>query len=200
MRLPRAAGVGPAGELPLRRHDCRERRLRPAGGDARRDRRGLPHRALRRVRLAVPAGLRHHRRRARREALGRSAAARVDRAGDSLEPAHPHPRRGHVEPRQRERADDPGRPAAPARRPHDVRHRAPPVDDPQRRSDPGASRRARSSSAARTRSCWRPTAATGSCTTSSTSSRPIGSSIPGRTSRPSPNRRSWPLPASGVRS
>ena len=39
--------------------------------------------------------------------------------------------------------------------PHDVRHRAPPVDDSQRRPDSGARRRARSSSAARTRNCWR---------------------------------------------
>ena len=37
--------------------------------------------------------------------------------------------------------------------PHDVRHRAPAVDDPQRRSDSGARSTARSSSAARTRSC-----------------------------------------------
>ena len=80
--LPRAAGLGAAGEFSLRRHDCRERRLRAAGRDARRDRRGLPRGPLRRVRLAVSAGLRHHRGGARREALGRSAAARVDRAGD----------------------------------------------------------------------------------------------------------------------
>ena len=39
--------------------------------------------------------------------------------------------------------------------PHDVRHRAPAVDDSQRRSDPGARSTARSSSAARTRSCSR---------------------------------------------
>ena len=39
--------------------------------------------------------------------------------------------------------------------PHDVRHRAPAVDDSQRRSDSGARSTARSSSAARTRSCWR---------------------------------------------
>ena len=131
-------GVGAAGELPLRRHDRRERRLRAARRHARRDRRGVPRRALRRVHLAVPAGLRHRRRRARHQAVGRTAAARVDRARDPREPAHPHPRRGHVEPRQRERADDPGRPAPAALRPHHVRHRAPAVHDPQRRPDPGA--------------------------------------------------------------
>ena len=77
--------------------------------------------------------------------------------------------------------------------PHDVRHRAPAVDDPQRRSDPRARSTARSSSAARTRSCWRKAAATGSCTTSSTGSSAIASSTPARTSRPSrpksPRRR-----------
>ena len=77
----------------------------------------------------------------------------------------------------------------PAVGPHDVRHRPPAVDDPQRRPDPGARGRRRSSSAARTPSCWRSTAATGSCTTSSTSSRPIGSSIPARTSRRSRRSR-----------
>ncbi len=69
------------------------------------------------------------------------------------EPADPDPRRGDVEPRQRERSDDPGRPAGAAPRPHDVRHRAPAVDDPQRRSDPRARSTARSSSAARTTNC-----------------------------------------------
>jgi hypothetical protein len=64
-----------------------------------------------------------------------------------------------------------GRPAAVAPGAHDVRHRPSPVHDPQRRSDSRDSKPARSSSAARTPSCWRPTAATGSCTTSSTSSR-----------------------------
>ena len=39
-------------------------------------------------------------------------------------------------------------------RPHDVRHRAPAVDDSQRGSDSGARSTARSSSAARTRNCW----------------------------------------------
>ena len=45
-------------------------------------------------------------------------------------------RRSDVEPRQRERGDDSGRPAVAPSRPHDVRDRAPAVDDSQRRSDP----------------------------------------------------------------
>jgi ABC-type transport system involved in cytochrome bd biosynthesis fused ATPase/permease subunit len=42
--------------------------------------------------------VRHHRRRARREALRRPAAARLDRARHSGRPAHPDPGRGHLEP------------------------------------------------------------------------------------------------------
>ena len=67
--------------------------------------------------------------------VGRPAAARRDRAGDSCRPPHPDPRRGHLQPRQRERGDDPGRPEIAAPRPDDVRDRAPAVDDPQRGSD-----------------------------------------------------------------
>ena len=82
---------------------------------------------------------------------------------------------------------------AAAPRAHDVRHRAPAVDDPERRSDPRARSAARSSSAARTTSCSRRPAATGSCTTSSTGSSATGSSTPARISRrsrpPSPVRR-----------
>ncbi len=98
-------------------------------------------RALRGVHPAIPRGLRHDRRRARHQAVGRAAPARLDRARDSRQPARADSRRGDVEPRLRERGDDSGRPAQPARRPHLLRHRAPAVDDPQRRSDSGARRR-----------------------------------------------------------
>ena len=73
--------------------------------------------------------------------------------------------------------------------PHDVRDRAPAVDDPQRRPDSGArarrDRRARHArGAARAR---RPLPARS--TTSSTSSKRTASSTPARTSRPSRRRR-----------
>ena len=61
---------------------------------------------------AVRERLRHDRRRAGRQAVGRPAPARRDRARDSRRSAHPDSRRGDVEPRQRERSADPGRTAA----------------------------------------------------------------------------------------
>ena len=101
------------------------------------------------------------------------------------EPADPDSRRGDVEPRQRERGADPGRPAVAPAGAHDVRDRAPALDDSQRRSDPGArgrrDRRARHARGAAARRAG----ATGSCTTSSTGSSATGSSIPAKTSRPS---------------
>ncbi len=51
----------------------------------------------------LPTEVRHDRRRARRQALGRPAPARRDRAGDPGRPAHPDPRRGHLLSGQRER-------------------------------------------------------------------------------------------------
>ena len=68
--------------------------------------------------------------------------------------------------------------------PHDVRHRAPALDDSQRRSDPRArARRDRRARHARA-SCSRSAAATGRSTTSSTRVRDgIDSSTPARTSR-----------------
>ena len=51
------------------------------------------------------------------------------------------PGRSHLEPRQRERGDDPGRPARNEDRPDHVRHCAPAVDDSQRRPDSGDGRR-----------------------------------------------------------
>ena len=73
---------------------------------------------------------------------------------------------------------------------HDVRHRAPALDDPQRRSDSRArARRDRRARHARGVARAR-TGATGSCTTSSTGSSGTDSSIPAKTSRPSRRRSS----------
>ena len=56
VRVPRAARVGAAGELPVRRHDCRERRVREPERVARGHQGRVPHRALRRVHQPVPDG------------------------------------------------------------------------------------------------------------------------------------------------
>ena len=85
-----------------------------------------------------PEQVRDRGRRARGAPVGRPAPARRDRAGPARQSAHPHPGRGHVEPRQRERVADPGRPEVAAPGAHDVRHRAPALDHPERGSDPGA--------------------------------------------------------------
>ncbi len=191
-RLSQPARHRPAGQLPVRRHRRRQHRLLEARRDPRGDRGGRRHRALRGVRRRVREGIRHGRRRARREAVGRPAPAHRHRAGDPGRPAHPDSRRGDVEPRQRERGADPGWPARAAARPDHVRHRAPALDDPKRRPDPGAGarrdRRARHAQPA----AGAATGATASSTTSSTTSRRTGSSIRGRTSRRS--RRWKPCP------
>ena len=122
------------------------RRPRPSWRprDGRRDPRP-DHRAARR--------LRHDRRRARLQAVGRREAADRDRPGPAQGPAHPHPRRGDLGARHGQRAAHPGGPRAAHGGPDDDRHRPPPVDDPARGPDPGLPARAGSSSAARTPSC-----------------------------------------------
>ncbi len=57
--------------------------------------------------------------------------------GDPGRPVDPHPRRGHLLPRQRKRGADPGRAPESARRPHHLRHRPSPVDHSSGRPDPG---------------------------------------------------------------
>ena len=84
----------------------------------------------------APRRLRHDRRRARLQALGRREAAHRDRPGPAQGPPDPHPRRGDIGARHGERAAHPGRPRAAHGGPDDGRHRPPPVDDPARRPDP----------------------------------------------------------------
>ena len=91
-RLPHPPRGGAAGELPLRRHDRRQPRLRQAARDRGGDPRGEPRRPLRRVHLRLPGRLRHDRRRAGREALRRSAAACGHRARHPGRSGHPHSR------------------------------------------------------------------------------------------------------------
>ena len=81
-------------------------------------------------------GIRHDRRRAWLQVVGWREAADRHRPGAAQGPADPHPRRGDVGARHGVRAAHPGRLRAPDGRPHDDRHRPPPLDDPARRPDP----------------------------------------------------------------
>ena len=138
--------------------------------------------------------LRHRGRRARLQALGRREAARGDRAGAAQGPAHPHPRRGDVGARHRQRAADPGGPGAAGAGTHDDRDRAPAQSRscaPTRSSSCSA---AGSSSAAPTPSSSARRACTPSSTRSSSPSRPRPASR-GPRARRRPRGGSRPRPA-----
>ena len=121
----------------------------------------------------LPDGLRHRRRGARLQALGRREAAARDRPRDLEGSAHPDPRRGHVVSRHDERAARAGGPRAADGRPDDDRDRAPPVDDPEGRRDlrhrprphrrAGHARRAARRAAGCTRACTSSSSEAGSC-------------------------------------
>ena len=72
------------------------------------------------------------------KAVGRPAPARGHRPRRAGRSPHPDPRRGDIQPRQRERGADPGRVAGLAPGTHDVRHRPSAVDHPGVGPDPGA--------------------------------------------------------------
>ena len=141
---------------------------RDRGGDPR-GRRGRPRRPLR---PDAAGRLRHgHRRRRDEPVRGREAAA-DDRPGVPRRPADPHPRRGDVARSTRgPRSSSSGRWRRLMQRPHDVRHRAPALDDPRRRHDPRHGPR-RDRRAGRPRGAARRGAAsTTTCTTASSRRR-----------------------------
>ena len=70
--------------------------------------------------------------------------------------------------------------------PHELRHRAPALDDPQRRHDHRHEPRAASSSRARTPSSWPRAASTATCTTASSSRRTTRRADRERGRRPRP--------------
>ena len=86
---------------------------------------------------ALPQGYQHRRRRARPQALRRTAPAPRHRAGAPEGRADPGPRRGAVLRRRRERGRHPGSARPAHRRPHDAGLRPPPLQRHRRRPHPG---------------------------------------------------------------
>ena len=132
--------------------------------------------------------LRHDRRRARRQALGRPAPARRDRARRPRRPAILilDEATSSLDSESEALIQDGLARAAPG--PHDVRHRPPAVDDPQRRPDPGRRRGRDRRARHATTSCSRAAAATASSTTASTGSRRDRFINPGEDFTPEPER------------
>ena len=165
-----------AGDLPVPHDDPAEPPLRQArrdaGGAGGRGPGGEHPRADR----GASRGLRHRRRRARLQALGRREAAPRDRAGDPQGPADPDPRRGDLVAGHDVGAARAGGARAADARADDDRDRAPPVDDPAGRRDLRRGPWPRSSSGDARRAARSAEASTRACTSSSSAadwSRPV---------------------------
>ena len=113
----------------------RQHRVRAAFGVARGGRAGGPACAGGGVHRGAAGGLRHARRRARADAVGRPAAADRDRPRAARRSADPRARRRHQLGRRLDRAGDQGGAARGDGGPHDVRDRAPALDDRAGRRD-----------------------------------------------------------------
>src|SRR5437667_237312 len=141
--LSRIAGHRPTRCLSVRWVGAGEHRLRPPPGHERRDRRRGPAGQRPRVHRQAAGAVRDVHRRARRQALGRPAAAARHRPGDPRPPPDPHPRRSYEQPGHGERTAHSGVDGHAARGPHHVRHRPSALHDSPRRPDPADGRWAR---------------------------------------------------------
>ena len=112
------------------------------------------------LRGAAAGRLRDARRRAGRPSLGRPAPADRHCAGAAEGRADPGAGRGDLAPGRRQRASGARRARPADARPHDAGDRASPLDDPERRQDRRARRRASWPSRAPTTSCSRGVAST----------------------------------------
>ena len=101
----------------------------------------------------------------------RAAAAAHDRARVPRRPGAADPRRGDELGRHPHRAARPARHRGAARQPHQLRRRAPAVDDPRRRPDPGHGRRPDRRAGHARRNCSPGAGRTTSCTTRSSPRR-----------------------------
>ncbi len=85
----------------------------------------------------LPDGYDTRHRRGGRQCQRRREAADHHRPGVPRRARHPRPRRGHQLGRHPHRGADPARHGTTAHRPHQFRHRAPPLHHPRRRRHPG---------------------------------------------------------------
>ena len=159
--------------------DPREHRLRPAGRERERNRRGREGRACARLHHGLPAGLRHAGRRARPAAFGRPAPARRDRARADQERADHPARRGDRVARFGIRASRAGSDCRTVQGAHHPGHRAPALDHRAFGQDPGGGER---------RSSWKADGTTSCCAAAGVMRRSIACSS-GRRNTPSRARR-----------
>ena len=138
----------------------------------------------------LPDGYDTRRRRARPDALRRPAPAARDRPRARDRPAHPRPRRRHLVGRRLDRAGDQAGAARGDAGPHDVRDRAPAVDDRARRRH----RRARGRPGRRPRPARASCCASPSCTPRS---RPRA--CPTRSSSTATRSSGWQAASDAVR-
>ena len=163
--------TGQPGRDAVRRHRCREHRVR---GDDRRNARGdRKSSAAPRMRWTSSARCRTGSTRSSAKTALRLSGGQRQRLAIARailqERADPDPRRGDVGARLRIGAARAGSARRADARPHHHRHRASPVDDRARRPHRRARRRPQSSSREPTPSCLRAAACTPSCTASSLS-------------------------------
>ena len=204
---PRTACAGRSAWSPRTRRCCTARSAPTSSTAARRRREAEMVAAARRAEahdfilgLADMNGrdrLRRPRRRARRQALGRPAAADRAGAGDPQGRADPDPRRGDERARQRGRGGDPGHALRRDAGQDGDRHRAPALDHRPHGPDRRARRRRRSPRRAPTPSCWRAAASTpasGSASPAASSTAPRPPRPPNRARRPAMALRHRPRP------
>ncbi len=122
---------GAAGHVAVRRHDPRQHRVRQPRCERGTDPRGRQGDLRRPLRALAARRLRHDDQRRRRQHQRRAEAAAHDRPRVPRRPFDPDPRRGDELGRHAHRGPDPGSDERAAQGAHELRDRAPPLDDPR---------------------------------------------------------------------